>query len=555
MKLPRAAKSLVARLLAFCVVVIFVGMTLRLVNLPDVLRSSLEDIVLAQQSTVANYVAGDIEAAIRARREFLEQLSRELPGGAHGDEAQTRRWLYEHRAMSSLFNLGLSFYRPDGRIVSALSANGEGATSPSVLEEDWFQAILHQADFALGRPYRGLDDGRARVVMAVPVIERGGRLMGVLAGSSELGAHGFLELMQKSGNGKTGDYLLVSPRDQMFVAATRPDLRLAALPKPGVNVLHDKAMTGWRGQGVTFNAEGGEELVGVASVPSADWFLVARVPAQEAFEPNVAARNRMVRYNVLSGAVILILVFVVSTAYFRPLRDAARRMRAMADGLEPLAPLTVVRQDEVGEMSEGFNYLLAKLRDSEQRMDHLAHHDALTGLPNRLALMDRLLQATALAQRQGRGLGLMFLDLDGFKLVNDSYGHKAGDQLLQLVAQRLRSGVRLADTVARLGGDEFVILVTDVRSDEPLAALAQKVLSWLAEPLVLSSATVSITSSIGIARFPTDGHDVDQLIAHADDAMYRAKRDGGNCYRFAAELSGTNVLATTEAVASEKAPY
>jgi diguanylate cyclase (GGDEF)-like protein len=210
-------------------------------------------------------------------------------------------------------------------------------------------------------------------------------------------------------------------------------------------------------------------------------------------------------------------------------------MRKMADGELPLSPLPVVRQDEVGEMVEGFNQLLLRLRETEDRLSHMAHHDPLTGLPNRRALLDRARQCMALAQRQGSQFALLFVDIDGFKPINDQWGHDVGDLLLQSLKRKLTQTVRETDVVARLGGDEFVVLLTDIPDRERVAALAAKLIEVLSQPCELREHTMAVGASVGIALYPRDASDVDELLAKADQAMYSAKRAGRRIYRFASQ--------------------
>ena len=170
----------------------------------------------------------------------------------------------------------------------------------------------------------------------------------------------------------------------------------------------------------------------------------------------------------------------------------------------------------------------------ERMQDELfrrAHYDALTELPNRVLFEDRLNQAVALAGRRVSSVGVLCIDLDGFKQVNDHYGHEAGDWLLQQVAQRLSSQLRQSDTVARLGGDEFIAIVHDNRDGEGVAKATEKFVQLLAEPYSFGSITLRTTASIGVAVFPMDGTSSAELQRHADLAMYRAKECGRNIYQ------------------------
>lgn len=169
---------------------------------------------------------------------------------------------------------------------------------------------------------------------------------------------------------------------------------------------------------------------------------------------------------------------------------------------------------------------------TEQHLDHLAHHDTLTSLPNRILFHDRLTQALAHARRHGQLAALLFLDLDGFKSINDTWGHDTGDLLLQAVAQRLRACVREDDTVARLGGDEFTVLLPNTGSGDNAAIVARKILEELAGVFAIAGHDLFITASIGISLYPFDGYDPDTLVRGADMAMYRAKGMGKNTCAF-----------------------
>lgn len=175
---------------------------------------------------------------------------------------------------------------------------------------------------------------------------------------------------------------------------------------------------------------------------------------------------------------------------------------------------------------------ITELKLAEMAIQQLAQYDTLTQLPNRMLLQDRLGQVLAKAKRERQRAAILFLDLDRFKLINDSLGHSAGDNLLKIVAERLNECVRKSDTVARLGGDEFIIVLPSVPQTEDVTLIAQKVLHSLTHPIDLEGQEVFTSTSIGIAMYPTDGRDVDSLIRCADMAMYRAKETGRNSYQF-----------------------
>ena len=183
---------------------------------------------------------------------------------------------------------------------------------------------------------------------------------------------------------------------------------------------------------------------------------------------------------------------------------------------------------------------ITERKNSEERIHYLAHHDALTGLPNRLSLELRLEQAFLEGRRHSRKLAVLFIDLDRFKVINDTLGHQVGDQLLIEVAKRLTAAVRESDSVARLGGDEFVIALPDMNTPVDAASVAAKIVESLAEPILVGDHQLHTSPSIGISVFPCDGADADTIMRNADTAMYHAKALGRNNFQFYAEEMNRN---------------
>ncbi|HEX9493569.1 MAG TPA: EAL domain-containing protein, partial [Thermoanaerobaculia bacterium] len=175
-------------------------------------------------------------------------------------------------------------------------------------------------------------------------------------------------------------------------------------------------------------------------------------------------------------------------------------------------------------------------------MEHLAYHDALTGLPNRPLFMDRLIMALAQASRSNQRVAVFFLDLDRFKDINDSLGHSTGDGLLKAVAERIRRCVREGDTVARFGGDEFTLMIPKIDEVEDAAKIAQKILETLKIPFAINERELFVTTSVGISIYPNDGTDPETLVRNADSAMYRAKDQGRDNYQLYAPAMNARAL-------------
>jgi len=192
-------------------------------------------------------------------------------------------------------------------------------------------------------------------------------------------------------------------------------------------------------------------------------------------------------------------------------------------------------QQALGELERAVAERTAELEEAKARAQHLADHDALTGLPNRRLLEDRLTQALALGHRNRKNSAVMFVDLDRFKMINDSLGHAVGDALLKEVAGRLVTQLREGDTICRIGGDEFVVVLPEVKRSSDVAHVAQKVIEQLSQPVTVEERELVVTCSIGIAVYPDDGRDAETLIRNADAAMYHAKELGRANYQFFTE--------------------
>jgi diguanylate cyclase (GGDEF)-like protein/PAS domain S-box-containing protein len=218
------------------------------------------------------------------------------------------------------------------------------------------------------------------------------------------------------------------------------------------------------------------------------------------------------------------------------LTDFELEFRVCPPGYETryvLMRVYVVRDGAGGDVRRaGVIQDVTERKAQEARIEHLAYHDSLTGLPNRAMLMDRLAQALSQAQRLDQQVAVLFIDLDRFKLVNDSLGHAVGDQLLQEIARRLKATLRENDTVARVGGDEFQVVACNVAGSVDAARIAEKLMRTLGEPFVLEDQELHVTASLGVSLFPRDGASGELLLKYADTALYEAKGEGRNAYRF-----------------------
>lgn len=536
MKLRLNLNSITTRLIMFGLAIVLASAFARIFFLSNYLRKDLTELTSSQLVTLAGYVGRDVDNNIVVRRELLGRVAAKLPLVLLKDPRQLRSWLVEHHEINPSFSLGYAVLDVTGKALvnnpSLLPKAGA-----SFAEQDYFIQAL-KGEIAIGRPFVGRVGNAPVLPMAIPLRNASGKTLAILVGITAFDAPGFLESLQNTHTGLQSALVLVSPRDKIFIAASDMSMALKPVPEEAVYQQSAQAMQGSPGIGIEVNAEGVEELAAVALVPSSGWLVVARMPTSEVFAPLTRLRKFIVSSTALVTLVFLVVVATFLRYLLRPLKTAARYADRMTRGEIPLEPLPVVRIDEIGHLTLAFNRVLSKLLESRSALEHMAHHDSLTGLPNRQLLADRMRQALARGRRGKKQVAVMLLDLDGFKPVNDELGHEAGDLALCEVSVRLQMELRKEDTLARMGGDEFVILLSDLGSNAKAVTelVADKCLEIFKYPYMLHGKACYLGTSIGIAI--GDGTcGADKLLMAADQAMYRAKTAGGNQYFWAESCS------------------
>lgn len=534
-------QSLTFRIMLLAVALVAIATVVRVLIVGPFARDYAREKAAAEQLLTASYVAREIDHSLQVRRELIAELANSLPQALLQRPQELAQWVRDRQRVNPLFDRGLLLLQADGGDLQVEYPLIAGRAQLDYSNTDWFRDALQGETTVISRPQRSVLSGEPTLSMAIALRDGDGRAVAVLAGMARLDMAGFLDRLQPARLGSDSDILLVSPADRLFVSASNPALVLQATPAPGINLLHDRAMNGYRGTGVAINAKGAPELSAMASVPSTGWFVVVKKPLSDIFALIHTLSWRIFwRTTPIILFVMLGLLWLLLPRILRPLKDSAHAMREMADGKRELAQLPIPRQDEVGNLVAGFNYLVlrlgekeAALKASELRLEFMAHHDALTGLYARSMLEDRMQQAFARAQRYGSHFAVLFCDLDNFKPINDQFGHAAGDAVLRQVAQRLSAGRRQTDTVARLGGDEFVILLTEL--DQPHEAalnVARQLLAALGQPFCVAGHAVTLGASIGIALYRAGSISAAELMSQADQAMYQAKREGKNGIHF-----------------------
>lgn len=463
-----------------------------------------------------------------------------------GDPAEIRRLLDSlQKEIPSIAWIG--FTDPAGQVLASSNGVLEGASiaqRPVYLKgrEDLFIGDVHEAVLLAKLLPNPSGEAMKFVDISLPVTANDGSLAGVLAchlswgWANEVGQSILAPIQDR----RMIEFFVIG-RDQSILLGPREmigqPLHLPALDglQPGESRW---AVQQW--------PDGNEYLTGLTlsqgykDYPGLGWTVVARQSLDLAYAPAHSLLLTILLWGCGLALIFAMLGWVISGYFTRPLQEIATAADRLSAGeINEIPELRGSR--EVHQLSQSIRHLVESLTLQQTAlgvMESLAHHDALTGLPNRMALEKFLPQAKQRSRLQHGCLALLYLDLDGFKPINDIHGHAAGDHLLREIAQRLRSCLRDGDMVARLGGDEFLMVLQVPGQDAQQHArqVAERAIATLGQPVVLEVGAVTIGCSIGGALWPLDHSELGEVLQLADQALYRAKHDGRNRAIFQSEL-------------------
>ena len=661
-------QSLKTRVTLFTLVIFLIGFWSLAFYASRMLREDMLRQMGEQQFSTVSLLASNVNEQLEIRLQALESVAAAITPALLENRATLQILLEQRLVLGLLFNGGTIAVGPDGTTIADVPLSA-GRIGVNYMDREHIAAALKEGKSGISRPVKGRKLPAPVFSTAVPIRDAQDKVIGALVGTTDLSRPNFLDKITESKYGKTGGYVVIAPRHGITVTATDKTLIMRPNPAPGINPLFDRYVQGFEGYGSTVDSRGLEVLSSAKQIPVADWLLVGRIPAEEAFAPIRAMQQRVllaaIVLTLLAGGLIGWITLRMLKRQFLPMIAATKVLTNLSETNQPPQFLPITTQDEIGDLIAGFNRLLETLRQRESdyqslvnnvpdlvmRYDRqhrhifandgclkaagmtrdqfigkthrelgfpedlcslwekaidrcfetkeiqteifewesgysrvalewraipeanedgsietvlglsrditerkhledevrqLAFHDALTKLPNRRLLNDRLGQALAASKRSGCYGAMMFLDLDNFKLLNDMHGHEVGDLLLIEAADRLKSCVREMDTVARFGGDEFVVMISELNADKSESGtqagiIAEKVRAALAKPYVLqvqhegtAETTVEhyCTASIGVVLFSQHEASQDDILKWADMAMYQAKEAGCNLIRF-----------------------
>jgi diguanylate cyclase (GGDEF)-like protein len=412
-----------------------------------------------------------------------------------------------------------------GHVVASSASNNR----PLPLPPDWATDLTRNG-LAIGPPYWDSTGTHPEMLVSVPIESGrggaggGGRGVGthvIGAMASRVNLHMVADTLRQFAPGESGQIYLMT-RTGRIIVSSRGSSR--ELMRQGFSRESANWLLAREGRAVQFGSFTGDRVLGsVRVVPALDWVVVSEIPTTEAFAQVARLRNFSLAVVTLLLAVLGGLAYLLSLLIVRPLDRLTQAAGTVAKGdLEVDLPVTT--GGEVGYLTEVFNHMVARLRESRTELERLSVTDPLTGLYNRLRMMEVVENEVRRSRRLHHQFAVVMADLDLFKKYNDEYGHPAGDQALKRVAAILRESTRDVDFVARYGGEEFLIMMPETELDGGVQ-YAERVRKKLAAERLPEG---RITMSLGVSAFPMHADAADQLIAEADAALYLAKRAGGD---------------------------
>jgi diguanylate cyclase (GGDEF)-like protein len=513
----------------------------------DSVRSTI--LTLAVLATLIPALATSAISYRQNRRAIRAKLNQQLSGASSQAARETRLWinerLYDLRVFASSYEVSENVERSSAptrkRLTDYLGSVKDrfadyvelmvvgtdfrtvagSARVPGRLHftGTWLQQA-RLGDPVLGDPIRGDSAAPVTMEMAVPIQSAAGRFLGVLA--ARLKFSGIEQLLREQVAGREDRVAIVQPGGKVIVSAGGT---FATLPVSALRALQRADSTA-----VSYRMSDGLNVVGALSaVPRSDWSAVAAIPATSAF-------REIRRLQIATAVTLVVLLAVVgSLAYglglliVRPLeRLSLASTRVAAGDLEVDLPAS--GGGELTRLAGVFNDMVQRLRESHAELERLSVTDALTGLANRRLLMAELARELRRSERHSTSLAVLMLDVDRFKRFNDTYGHPAGDVVLNRVATTLRKCVRDVDTVARYGGEEFLVMLPETPPREA-AQVAERIRAGTEADRFSPNgggALLNITVSVGYAVYPENGKTVETLIEAADQALYKSKQSGRN---------------------------
>jgi PAS domain S-box-containing protein len=369
--------SIRTRLTLFTLGIFVVSIWVLTVYASYVLRQDVQRLTGEQQFSTVSLVAGDINDEVKFRMDALEIVARDFITTTPGSASETQVILDSRPIFQRVFNLGSFVVDMDGKAIASFPTSA-GRVGINYMDRDYIVAALKEGRSSLGKPEFGEVLNMPVIVMAVPLRDAQGKVIGALSGVTTLGKPSFLDRISRATPGKTSHFTVVSAQHRISVTSSDKKRVLMALPPPGVNAYLDRNVAGYEGYDIVVNTLGEEELASIKRIPAAQWYLYAGIGAKEAFAPVHAMEQRMMLATLLLTLLAGSLTWWILNRQLAPMFDTANRLARMAESSESPQPLPIARQDEVGALIGGFNHLLLRLGQNKSALEQSEEGLAIT---------------------------------------------------------------------------------------------------------------------------------------------------------------------------------
>ncbi|MEI7613025.1 MAG: ATP-binding protein [Betaproteobacteria bacterium] len=370
--------SLKTRTTLATLLIVLVGMGSLSLYATRSLQKDMQELLGQQQFSTATYMAAEIDEQITHRLDVLNQIARDIDGSLLDKPAAIQKYMNKRFFIDGLFNEGIVVYQRNGTAIAGAPFSPE-RIGVNYMDRDYLVGALRDGLPTIGRPIIGKTARAPMIVMATPILDGQGKVVGAVSGMTNLNHPNFLNKLVESRYGNTGGYLLVSPKDKLIVTASDKSRIMEKSPEPGLIPTIDHFHGGHEGTAVFVNPHGTEMLTSNKFIPSVGWYVAVNLPVAEAFAPIREMQQRMLVTTLFLSVLASLLTWWVLRRQLSPMVDTAAALAAMAESTQPLQPLSIFRQDEVGHMIGGFNRLLASLesrgadlRESEEESKNLA---------------------------------------------------------------------------------------------------------------------------------------------------------------------------------------
>lgn len=488
-------------------------------------EAEMRPVLAAQELSLLNSAAAYIDNDLQNKQKLLKSAI-ETRRGHDLKLDDIQEMLEAHNTLRDEF-FNVSAFDMNGTIIANLNdRRRKGSINASTRK--YFQDTVRLREGLVSEPFRSAMTNKAVVVVTQPLENEQGEIIAVLVGSVDLlrpSFSGQMDALSQAGGG----YLFIVTADGVVVHHPNKDFLLRQQPG-GTEVLIDTVLSSPEGWQDDLLDEGVPTLLVHKRLSRVDWTVALARPLRSVFAPLLSIRLRALAAISMITLCAAFFGWVIIKGLLRPLGTLRLHVERIDSDPTDVVALETDRLDEFGLLSRAFQNLTRRREQVEKDLQLLATTDALTGVHNRRMFDAFLPTALARGDRAGQPVGLAMLDVDKFKLINDTHGHAAGDAVLIEFARRLSGAVRATDTVARLAGDEFVVVFEQLSSPSEINVLGQRIISAMAQPFDIGGLKLSVTASVGIAVTSAPHTQPDEVLKSADEALYGVKAAGRNGY-------------------------